>query len=90
MILPYVKPLVDHVNEEVPERFREIYPYPVSDRVTRNILVREFLIKEWAEHFVDMDEAALDAIAGSFKLERCLKWQELNTLLTQAALVRSM
>jgi len=49
------KPFLDHVNEEIPEKFRHIYPHPVwklSDRVTmlsRNILFSEFLIKEWAD-----------------------------------------
>lgn len=86
------KPLMDHVNEEIPDdKFRHIYPYPVwkpSDRVTRisrNILISEFLIKEWAEHFVGMDEAALDTIAGSFKFESCLKRQDLNAILTENA-----
>ena len=84
------KPLQDHVKEEVQDKFRDLYPHPVwrwNERVTRisrNILVSEFLIKEWAEHFVGMDEAALDAIAGSFKFDGCLKRQELNAILTEA------
>src|SRR4051812_39610846 len=69
------QPLLDHVTSEVPEQYRNIYPAPVwklSDRVTRlarNILVSEFLIKEWADHFVGKSEEELDRIAASFKFE---------------------
>lgn len=85
------KPLLDHVVEEIPEQFRSLYPSPVwklSDRVTRlsrNILISEFLIKEWAEHFVGKDEQELDAIAASFKYEGCLKREGLNNILTESA-----
>jgi hypothetical protein len=57
------KPLIDHILEEVPLQYREIYPHPVwrlPDRVamlSRNILVSEFLVKEWADHFVGKSTA---------------------------------
>lgn len=85
------QPLQDHILEEIPERFRNIYPAPVwkhSERVTRisrNILISEFLVKEWAEHFVGLDEAALDALAASFRYSNCLKRDELNSILTENA-----
>ncbi|KAF8063530.1 glycoside hydrolase [Lyophyllum atratum] len=90
------KPLIDHVLEEVPAKFQNLYPAPVwklDSRVTRlarNILVSEFMIREWAEHFVGKSEAELDDIAASFKFEACLKREGLNTILTEnAKLVQS-
>ncbi|CAK5269923.1 unnamed protein product [Mycena citricolor] len=87
------QPILDHILQEIPPEFRDLYPAPVwrlSDRVarlSRNILVSEFLVKEWAEHFrgridscKDLDE--LDKIAASFKYEACLKRDGLNKILT--------
>lgn len=85
------QPLLDHVLEEIPEQFRELYPAPVwrlSDRVTRlarNILVSEFLVKDWAEHFVGKDTEELDRIAASFKYDACQKREGLNKILTDSA-----
>lgn len=89
------QPLQDHILEEIPEKFRNLYPHPVwklSDRITRvsrNILVSEFLVKEWAEHFVGLDNAAIDELAASFRYSNCMKREELNSILTDnAAAVR--
>ncbi|GAW03142.1 glycoside hydrolase [Lentinula edodes] len=85
------QPLINHVLEEIPERFRDLYPAPVwklSDRVgrlARNILVAEFLVNEWAAHFVGMDEAQLDELAKSFLFEECEKREGLNKILTDNA-----
>ncbi|KAJ6508371.1 glycoside hydrolase family 5 protein [Mycena sanguinolenta] len=85
------KPLIDHVLEEIAPQYREIYPHPawrLPDRVamiSRNILVSEFLIKEWAEHFVGKSTEELDEIAGSFKFELCEKREGLNKVLTENA-----
>lgn len=85
------QPLVDHLKKEVPERFRNLYPFPVwklEDRVTRlsrNILLTEFLVKEWAEHFIGKDEAELENLAGSFKFENCLQRGGLNKILMENA-----
>ena len=85
------KPLLDHIIEEIPEKYRNIYPSPVwklSDRVgrlARNILVSEFLVKEWADHFVGKSEEELDKIAASFKFEASLKRDGLNAILTENA-----
>ncbi|KAJ7486029.1 glycoside hydrolase [Mycena galericulata] len=90
-VKPVYQPLLDHVLEEIPLAFRELYPAPVwrlSDRVTRlarNILISEFLVKEWAEHFVGKDKEELDRIAASFKYEACLKREGLNKILTDNA-----
>lgn len=82
------KPLIEHIRQEIPQRFQDIYPFPVwklEDRIarlSRNILVSEFLVKEWAEHFVGKTEAELDEIARSFKFEACEKREKLNEILT--------
>lgn len=85
------KPLLDHIIEEVPEKFRDLYPAPVwkldnrVSRISRNILVSEFLIKEWAEHFVGKSKEEIDQIAASFKFDGCLKREGLNAILTENA-----
>ncbi|KAF8152297.1 glycoside hydrolase [Crassisporium funariophilum] len=85
------QPLLNHITEEIPEEFREIYPHPVwkfSDRVariSRNILVSEFLVKEWAEHFVGKTLEEIDEIAASFKYDGCLQRGELNAILSANA-----
>ncbi|KAH6902672.1 endo-1,4-beta-glucanase [Coprinopsis sp. MPI-PUGE-AT-0042] len=85
------QPLIDHVMAEVPEENRNIYPAPVwkvTDRITRlsrNILVAEYLVKEWAQHFVGLSEAEIDEVAASFKFENCLKREGLNKVLQASA-----
>jgi hypothetical protein len=87
------QPLIDHVGKEIPTENQALYPtlWKVSDRVgrlSRNILVAEYLVKEWAEHFRGKSEAELDEIAQSFKFENCLHRDSLNKILTaNAALV---
>jgi hypothetical protein len=52
--------------------------------LARNILVSEFLVKEWADNFVGKDFEELDAIAASFKYEACQKREGLNKILTDS------
>ena len=54
-------------------------------RSARNILVSEFLVREWAEHFVGKSEAEIDEIARSFAFENCLHREGLNKVLTDNA-----
>jgi len=85
------QPLIDHVLKEIPEKYQAIYPAPVwklSDRITRlsrNILLAEFLVKEWASHFVGLNEEEIDEIAQSFKFDNCLHREGLNKVLTDNA-----
>ena len=88
------QPLIDHVAKEIPTENQALYPAPVwkmPDRVgrlLRSILVAEYLVKEWAEHFRGKSEAQLDEIAQSFKFGNCLHRDGLNKILTaNAALV---
>lgn len=81
------QPLIDHISQEVPEEFQKLYPFPVwklEDRIgrlSRNILVSEFLVQEWAEHFRGKSETEIDEIAQSFKFEKCLHREGLNKIL---------
>jgi len=89
------QPLINHIAEEIPQENLNLYPFPVwkpSDRVgrlSRCILVAEFLVKEWAEHFRGKSEAELDEIAKSFKFENCLYRDGLNKILMDNAQMQS-
>ena len=86
-------PLVDLIAKDVApkEEDQHLYPWPVwkmSSRVTRlsrSILVAEYLVKQWAEHFKGKTEEELDVIAQSFKFERCVHRDGLNKVLTENA-----
>ncbi|EPQ53140.1 glycoside hydrolase [Gloeophyllum trabeum ATCC 11539] len=85
------QPLIDHLKREVKPEHQNLYPFPVwklEDRVgrlARCILVAEYLVKEWAEHFRGMDEKELDKVAKSFAFENCLQREGLNRILTENA-----
>ncbi|KAF8227460.1 glycoside hydrolase family 5 protein [Tricholoma matsutake] len=87
------QPLLDHIIKEVPEKFLDLYPAPVwkldtrVTRISRNILVSEFLIREWVEHLVGKSEEELDGIAASFKFDACVEREELNAILKKNAKV---
>ncbi|KAG2002611.1 exo-beta-1,3-glucanase [Coprinopsis cinerea AmutBmut pab1-1] len=85
------QPLIDHILKEIPEKYQNLYPYPIwkvpqrVGRLARSILVAEYLVKEWAEHFVGLSEKELDEVAQSFKFENCLKRDGLNKVLQASA-----
>ncbi|KAI0050107.1 glycoside hydrolase family 5 protein [Auriscalpium vulgare] len=85
------QPLIDLIRQEVPAEFQNLYPWPVwklSDRVgrlSRNILVSEFLVPEWAEHFRGKTDEEIVAIAKSFAFENCLHRDVLNKILQDNA-----
>ena len=85
------QPLIDLVKQEVKPEHQELYPAPVwklQDRVgrlARNILVSEFLVREWAEHFRGKSDDQIDAIAKRFSFENCLHRDGLNKVLTDNA-----
>ncbi|KAK7696394.1 Endo-1,4-beta-xylanase 5 [Cerrena zonata] len=90
-VRPKYQPLIDLINQEIPSEFQALYPAPVwklSDRIgrlSRNILVSEFLVKEWAEHFRGKTEQEIDEIAQSFKFDKCLHRDGLNKILNENA-----
>lgn len=83
---PYPPTLTSYTNNN-PSRYRELYPAPVwkfkerISRISRNILLAEFMVREWADHFEGMDEKQLDEIAQSFKFENCVHRDTLNKVL---------
>ena len=83
------KPLEDFIKENVDEKYRALYPAPVwkfeqrISRLSRNMLLAEYLVQEWADHFVGLSFEELDALAASFKLENCVQRQELNKTLVE-------
>jgi len=87
----YIKPVKDAllklITDNVPVENRQLYPSPVwtfEARVSRlpfNILIAEFLVKEWAEYFRGKTEAELDELAASFKFENCVQRKKLNEYL---------
>ena len=85
------EPLIDLIKKEVRPEHQALYPAPVwklSDRIgrlARNILVSEFLVKEWAEHFRGKSEQEIDEIAKSFAFSNCLHREGLNKVLTDNA-----
>ncbi|KAL7268716.1 Endo-1,4-beta-xylanase 5 [Rhizina undulata] len=81
------EPFEKFISDNVDPKYRAIYPAPVWKfdqriaRISRNILLAEFMVKEWADHFAGMDYEQLDEIAQSFKLENCLTREALNKAL---------
>jgi len=85
------QPLTDHIIEEIPEKYRNLYPWPVwklSDRIarlSRNILVADFLVQEWADHFQGRTKEEIKDLAWSFSLENCMQRDILNRVLGENA-----
>ena len=83
------KPLEEFIKENVDEKYRALYPAPVwkfeqrISRLSRNMLLAEYLVQEWADHFVGLSFEELDALAASFKLENCVQRDELNKTLVE-------
>ena len=90
-VQPVYAPLIDLIKREVKPEHQELYPAPVwklEDRVgrlARNILVAEFMVQEWADHFVGKSLEELDALAASFKYASCAKREDLNAILRENA-----
>ncbi len=86
------RPIVRLIEDNVPdEEHRRLYPYPVWTvegrvaRLARCMLISEFLVGEWAEHFRGMEEGDLDRLAESFKFENCVEREGLNKVLRNHA-----
>ncbi|KAG8771221.1 Endo-1,4-beta-xylanase 5 [Serendipita sp. 398] len=78
------------ITDAVPDPSHlELYPFPLwgvrkrVGRLVRNILLSEYLVREWAEHFRGLDEKALDELASSFKFENCVRRDGLNSVLRE-------
>lgn len=95
----YVKhiyePIISLIQDSVQDKANlKLYPplWTVPERTTRisrTMLVAEFLVKEWADLFIGMDEQQLEEMAKSFSFDNCQKRDGLNDILTaHAARVR--
>ncbi|TFK68907.1 glycoside hydrolase family 5 protein [Pluteus cervinus] len=83
-------PIVQLVKDEIPEENRKLYPplWSVDERVTRisrTMMLAEYLVAEWADMFKDCDEARLEELAKSFSFDNCEKREGLNEVLRQHA-----
>jgi len=89
----YVKhiyqPIVDHIKESVADESKlKLYP-PIwsfeerATRISRTILVAEFMVNEWAEAFRGLDEVRLEELAKSFSFENCVEREGLNKALRE-------
>jgi hypothetical protein len=85
------RPLIDHVLEEIPEQYQHLYPWPVWElvdrisRLSRNILIAEFLVQEWADRFKGRTKEEIKGLAWSFSFENCLHRDILNEVLRENA-----
>lgn len=77
-------------NEAIPEHLRKvIYPGPIwdagkyFDRVSREMLLSQYLTYEFAECFKDLSFEELDEMAASFKFENVELRDELNSYLAE-------
>ncbi|KAG6811579.1 hypothetical protein H0H92_006743 [Tricholoma furcatifolium] len=84
-------PIEALIRESVADAaYLKLYPpiWSLQERVTRvsrTILVAEFLVREWAEMFRGMDEDRLEELACSFRFENCEKREGLNQELRRNA-----
>ncbi|KAF9005210.1 glycoside hydrolase [Cyathus striatus] len=84
-------PIVQLIRDSVPdETHLKLYPplWSVDERVTRisrTILVAEFMVMEWAEMFRGMNEGQLEDLARSFSFNSCYKREGLNRVLREHA-----
>jgi hypothetical protein len=89
------EPIIELIKKSVPdESFRKLYPpiWSLEERVTRisrTMLVAEYLVREWAELFKGLNEKELEELAKSFAFENCGKRDELNKILQENAALNS-
>ncbi|ESK84613.1 glycoside hydrolase family 5 protein [Moniliophthora roreri MCA 2997] len=93
-------PIVSLIKDAVPnsdDPSKRLYPplWSTEERVTRisrTILVAEYLIQQWADMFIEFAEKddwreQLDTLAKSFHFDNCVKRDELNGILQHSAAV---
>ncbi|KIJ08612.1 glycoside hydrolase family 5 protein [Paxillus involutus ATCC 200175] len=79
------QPIIDLIKENMAEVNRSLYPpiWSLENRVarlSRTMLVAEFVVKEWADTLKGLSFEQFDEIAASFKFENCVKREGLNNL----------
>ncbi|KAK6541821.1 hypothetical protein TWF694_007601 [Orbilia ellipsospora] len=85
------QPFIDGLKATVPEHIRRS-KYPniwqfdrQVERAVRECLMSEYLVKEFAELFEGKTMEELEELAGSFKLENCVRREGLNDVLRKDA-----
>lgn len=80
---PFIKALKDTIPEHLQTRkYPNVWTFDRQvERTVRECLMSEYIGWEFAELFKDKTEAELDLLAGSFKLENCIKREGLNETL---------
>jgi aryl-phospho-beta-D-glucosidase BglC (GH1 family) len=85
------KPVIEHMKENIPERFwNKRYPEVWKleghvHRVIRETLFSEIMCWEYASYFEGKTLEELDELAGSFRLEACVRREGLNEILRRDA-----
>lgn len=83
--------VIQHLTDEIPKQFlNSRYPHHWGLRghfnhMVRELLFSEILTKEYASYFTGKSLHELDELAGSFKLENCVRRNGLNKILKNDA-----
>lgn len=78
-----------HFAENIPEKFQKaVYPHVWTlkdyiSRVLRDMLFSQYAQHEYAELFEGLSFEELDELAGAFKIENCVRREELNAILRE-------
>lgn len=91
----YVKqiyePISQHIRDIVAkDSYLKLYPFlwSVEERTTRicrTMLLAEFMVQEWADHFRGLEFDQLEELARSFSFENCVEREGLNEALRNHA-----
>ncbi|EEQ37057.1 putative beta-xylosidase [Clavispora lusitaniae] len=81
--------LVGHMKENIPEKYQKaLYPHnwSIKDyvaRVARDMLFSQYAQHEYADLYAQLSFEDLDELASCFKIENCVKREELNSILRE-------
>ncbi|EAU88936.2 endoglucanase family 5 glycoside hydrolase [Coprinopsis cinerea okayama7 len=87
----FYSPIISLIEDNIKDKSHlKLYPplWTVPERTTRlarTMLVAEYLVQEWADLFLGLDEQQLEELAKSFSFDNCLKRDGLNEVLTAHA-----
>ncbi|KAK9235050.1 glycoside hydrolase superfamily [Lipomyces kononenkoae] len=79
-------PLHRWFGENVPEKYRNKYPPQISmrqqvTRATRDFVLSDYMVPEFADYFRDKTLDELDELAASWKFENCVQRYKLNEVM---------
>ncbi|KAL4886528.1 glycoside hydrolase superfamily [Aspergillus karnatakaensis] len=87
---PVFGPLHNWFEENVPEKYRTKYPPQIPlrqqvTRATRDFVLSDYLVPEWADYFRGLGEKELDELAGSWKYGNCVRRGPLESVIGKYA-----